>query len=113
MSKPARSEAPARPNRSPAQDDSDDDDAGVSSKPAGPYRTDPKGDELRKEAEKKIKSFGWFSGNDKYSDAIELFEKAAAQYKMNKNWSATGRHGEGQRMRLVGHAEQEGRGIFA
>lgn len=102
MSKPGRSEQPASrgANRGPAQDDSDEDDASAGpSRPAGPYRTDPKGDELRKEAEKKVKSFGWFSGNDKYNDAIELLEKAAAQYKMNKNWSDTQRPGH-----VLGHA---------
>ena len=73
-------------NRGPALDDSDDESSSSSSISKGPYRTDPKGDELRKDAEKRLKAFSLFSGNQKYEDAIELFEKAAAQYKMNKNW---------------------------
>jgi tetratricopeptide (TPR) repeat protein len=77
-------------NRGPAQDDSDDDDAPSTSKPAGPYRTDPKGDEFKKDAEKRLKAFSFFSGNTKYEEAIELFEKSAAQYKMNKNWQEAG-----------------------
>lgn len=33
-----------------------------------------------------MKSFSLFSSSDKYDDALELYEKAAAQYKATKNW---------------------------
>ena len=89
MSKPAAAASAAAPNRGPARDDSDDDDSGAPAANAGPYRTDPKGDALVAEAEKKLKSFSLFGYNatQKQEDAKELLEKAAAQYKLNKNWS--------------------------
>ena len=48
-----------------AQDDSDDDSASSSKPAAGPYRTDPKGDQLVADAAKKLKSFSFFGGNTK------------------------------------------------
>ena len=77
--------------RRPAQDDSDDEgSSSSSSRPAAPLRTDPKGDEYKAAAAKKLKSFSFFSSSNKYEDAIELYQKAAAQYKMNKNWAEAG-----------------------
>lgn len=79
MSKPAA--------RAAARDDSDDDNDSLSA-PAGPYKTDPKGDALVAEADKKLKSFSLFGmgATQKQEDAKEMLEKAAAAYKMNKNW---------------------------
>lgn len=79
----------AASSRPPAQDDSDD-DTGSSIRTAAPPRPDPKGDEFRLAAEKRLKSFSFFSGSAKYEDAVELYEKAAAQYKMSKNWAEAG-----------------------
>ncbi|KAJ9516737.1 hypothetical protein QJQ45_027142 [Haematococcus lacustris] len=44
-----------------------------------------KGDDFKKQAEKKLKGFGFF-GN-KYEDAVELLEKAANNYKLGKCWN--------------------------
>jgi len=49
-----------------------------------------KGDELVKEAEKKLKSWSLFSSSSKYDDACELYDKAAAQYKIDKEWERAG-----------------------
>jgi len=50
-----------------------------------------KGDELVAEAEKKLKSFGWFGGKtSKMEEATEMYDKAAAQYKLSKNWQEAG-----------------------
>jgi len=38
------------------------------------------------QADKKLKSFGWFSGDAKYEDAAELYTKAANMYKNQKQW---------------------------
>lgn len=99
MSKPASSAAPAA-NRGPARDDSDDDDSTPAAS-AGPYKTDPKGDALVAEADKKLKSFSLFGmgATQKQEDAKELLEKAAAQYKMNKNWSKHKAQAEGTQRR--------------
>lgn len=42
------------------------------------------------DAEKRMKAFTLFSGNQKFEDAVELLEKAAACYKQNKNWQEAG-----------------------
>ena len=47
------------------------------------------GDKLVKEAKKRLQSISLFNPN-KYEEAIELFEKAAAQYKSTKNWNEAG-----------------------
>mmetsp|Transcript_9 Transcript_9/g.16 ORF Transcript_9/g.16 Transcript_9/m.16 type:complete len:312 (+) Transcript_9:113-1048(+) len=44
-----------------------------------------KGDEYKHLAEKKLKSFGFFS--NKYEDAAEYFEKAGNSYKLAKAWT--------------------------
>lgn len=44
-----------------------------------------KGEDFRKQAEKKLKSFGFF-GN-KHEDAAELYEKAANNFKLGKCWN--------------------------
>jgi alpha-soluble NSF attachment protein len=97
MSRPAKASssgvARSPPPKDRSADDSDEDDVPASKKAAaGPYRTDPKGDELVKEAQKKLKGgfMAMFSSENKYETAIELYEKAAAQYKMNKNWQEAG-----------------------
>lgn len=63
------------------QDDSDDDSASSSKPAAGPYRTDPKGDQLVADAAKKLKSFSFFGGNtksDRYrSNAADAVDDAA------------------------------------
>jgi len=47
--------------------------------------TDAAGDEyMRKAAKKKEK---WFGGDSRWDKAAELYEKAAAAYKSNENWS--------------------------
>lgn len=43
------------------------------------------GADLMKQAEKQLKKF--FGGSKKYDKAIDLFEQAAAQFKMNDNWA--------------------------
>lgn len=44
-----------------------------------------------KDAEKRLNAFSLFSSKSaKYEDAIELYTKAAASYKMNKNWQEAG-----------------------
>lgn len=42
------------------------------------------GEEYMAQADKKLKSFGWFSGDQKFEDAAELYTKAANQFKNNK-----------------------------
>jgi len=51
---------------------------------------DSKGDELIKQAEKKLKAFSLFSSGTKYEEASELYAKAAAQYKASKDWDLAG-----------------------
>ncbi len=73
--------------------DDDDADSSDDDKSSKPYQTDPKGDEFMKKAQQKMKGGlfnSLFHGADKYENAIELFEKAAAHYKMNKNWQEAG-----------------------
>jgi hypothetical protein len=43
-----------------------------------------KGDDLVKQAEKRLKAFTFFSSSEKYEDAVDLFDKAAAQYKITQ-----------------------------
>jgi len=45
-----------------------------------------KADELVAEAEKKLKSFSFFNSSAKYEDAVEIYDKAAAQFKIQKEW---------------------------
>jgi len=80
--------AAAAPRRNAAADDSDDDDGPVT-KPTGVYKTDPKADALVADAAKKLKAFSLFNSS-KHEDAIEMLEKAASIYKMNKNWQEAG-----------------------
>jgi len=92
MSRPVGA-ASAAPRASPtrgAADDSDDDDAGAAVKSNQPYRTDPKADALVADAAKRMKSFSLFDKTTKYEEAIEMLEKAASNYKMNKNWQEAG-----------------------
>lgn len=44
------------------------------------------GVELMKEAEKKLKSFSLFGSANKTEAAMELYDKAAAQFKITKDW---------------------------
>ena len=58
-----------------------------------PYKTDARADAMMKEAEKKLSKssiLSVFSSANKYEDAIELILKAAAQYKVGKNWQEAG-----------------------
>lgn len=43
---------------------------------------DERGDKLIQEAEDAMKQCSCFGGNQKYHDAVELFIKAGAQYKL-------------------------------
>ncbi|KAJ3437273.1 alpha-soluble nsf attachment protein [Anaeramoeba flamelloides] len=45
-----------------------------------------KADDLFLKAEKKFKSFGLFSGSQKYDDACDMYVKAANLYKISKKW---------------------------
>lgn len=56
------------------------------------------GEEYMRKAEKKLKEFSLFSGDKKTDKACELFERAAAGYKMNENWGEAA-------AALVRHAE--------
>eukprot|EP01104_Vermistella_antarctica_P012125 TRINITY_DN3457_c0_g1_i2.p1 TRINITY_DN3457_c0_g1~~TRINITY_DN3457_c0_g1_i2.p1 ORF type:complete len:311 (-),score=74.69 TRINITY_DN3457_c0_g1_i2:118-984(-) len=49
-----------------------------------------KANEWIQKAEKKLTSFGWFSGNQKYEDAAEYYGKAANLFKMSKQWERAG-----------------------
>jgi len=51
---------------------------------------DSKAKELVLKAEKKNKAFSLFSNSNK-EEAIELFDKAAAQFKINKEWDEAGK----------------------
>lgn len=48
-----------------------------------------KGNDLVAQAEKKLKSFSFFGGN-KMETAMELYDKAAAQFKIAKQWDDAG-----------------------
>lgn len=78
-------------SKSIVTDDSDDETVTPSKVVA---QSDPKGDDFKKQAEKTLKKNSFFNklfGNDnKYQDAIDLYERAAAQYKMSKNWEKAG-----------------------
>lgn len=50
--------------------------------------TDSKGKELMKAAEGKLAEWTWFSGTTKKEEAMEMFDKAAAQFKLAKEWEA-------------------------
>jgi len=52
--------------------------------------TDDKGDELMAQADKRTKGFSLFGGTQKWEDAVELYTKAANQYKISKNWEKAG-----------------------
>jgi alpha-soluble NSF attachment protein len=49
-----------------------------------------KGEDYVKQAEAKLKSWSLFGSGNKYEDALELYEKAAAQFKLNKQWKEAG-----------------------
>jgi len=51
---------------------------------------DSKAKEMVVKAEKKVKAFSLFSNSSK-EEAVELFDKAAAQYKINKEWDEAGK----------------------
>jgi alpha-soluble NSF attachment protein len=53
-------------------------------------RREGKGNALMVEAEKKLKSFSLFSPQAKIEAAMELYDKAAAQFKMTKQWDEAG-----------------------
>lgn len=58
-----------------------------------PYRVDPKGLSYLEEANKVLKKSGFsslFSSSNKYEDGRELLQKAAAQFKIAKNWQEAG-----------------------
>lgn len=83
----ARRQASASPlpDSSDANDDSAADEG--ESKRISPLRSDPKADNMMKEAEKKLSKGAFaslFSSSNKYEDAVELIKKAAAQYKVSK-----------------------------
>lgn len=87
MSKDAKADKAKSPKASASPRASKDEDKAESSKP--PYKTDSRGDEMMAQAEKKLNKssvFAVFSSSNKYEDAIELILKAAAQYKVAKNW---------------------------
>jgi len=48
-----------------------------------------KGNEYMAQAEKKLKGFA-FSSSSKFEAAMELYDKAAAQFKMTKQWDEAG-----------------------
>lgn len=58
---------------------------------------DARAKQYLEEAEKKLKSSGslfssiFGSGSSKLDDAAELFQKAGNQFKISKNWGASGR----------------------
>ena len=73
----------------------DDGEEGKSEGFKPPYKTDARADEMMKQADKKLSKssiMAVFSSSNKYEDAIELILKAAAQYKVSKNWSASNEH---------------------
>lgn len=49
-----------------------------------------KGEEFMKKAEQKLKSFSFFGAGTKFDDAVELFNSAAAQFKIGKCWEKAG-----------------------
>jgi alpha-soluble NSF attachment protein len=49
-----------------------------------------KGNDLMQQAEKKLKSFSIFGAAGKTEAAMELYDKAAAQFKMTKQWDDAG-----------------------
>eukprot|EP00741_Cyanophora_paradoxa_P022402 tig00021463_g21628.t1 len=51
---------------------------------------DEKGNDLLKQAEKRLKAFSLFGSGSKYEDAADLFAKAANVFKAGKNWKAAG-----------------------
>jgi propanediol dehydratase small subunit len=62
-------------------------------KSSSSYPVDKKGLELMAEAGKKLNKSGFsslFSGGSKYEDAREIIQKAAAQFKIAKNWQEAG-----------------------
>jgi len=53
---------------------------------AGKDKGEIKGEDYLKQAEASLKKWGLFSGTQKFEDAVELYEKAASQFKLNKQW---------------------------
>ena len=85
MSKAKSPKASASPRAS--KDDGESEGKAEGFKP--PYKTDARADEMMKQADKKLTKssiLAVFSSSNKYEDAIELILKAAAQYKVSKNW---------------------------
>lgn len=85
--------ATKRPNRDLGDDDDDDvkaPSASSSSSATNNAKTDPKADELMKNADKKMKEFSLFDKTTKYEEAVDMMLKAAAMYKINKNWRQAG-----------------------
>jgi alpha-soluble NSF attachment protein len=52
--------------------------------------TENKGEDYVKQAEAKLKKWSLFGSGNKYEDSLELFEKGAAQFKLNKQWKDAG-----------------------
>ena len=84
MSKPATS--PAKSSKPAA--------ATAETKTAASYPVDKKGLELMAEANKKLNKSGLLSmlsgSASKYEEAREILQKAAAQFKISKNWQEAG-----------------------
>jgi hypothetical protein len=70
------------------RDDSDSDDESEFVM-VRPVFSDPKADDLVKAANRKLTPsiIHSIQGNRRFEEAIEMLEKAAASYKLNKNWS--------------------------
>jgi len=49
-------------------------------------RGELKGEDLMKQAEASLKKWSLFGNTQKFEDAVELYERAAAQFKLNKQW---------------------------
>ncbi len=75
-------------SRSPAKPASSDEKSSAPS-----YKPDPKAVALIQEADKKLSKSGFFSmlsGGNKYEEGRELLQKAAAQFKISKQWQEAG-----------------------
>jgi len=49
-------------------------------------RGELKGEDLVRQAEASLKKWSLFGNTQKFEDAVELYERAAAQFKLNKQW---------------------------
>lgn len=52
--------------------------------------SDSKGEELMKQADRKLNSFSFFSSGNKYEEAAEIYGNAAAQFKITKQFDKAG-----------------------